>query len=118
MEIERAGSRPSGKGSAEWFTGAVRIDPLFGPPDPARVAENLRRAIAGIGAHSSPLPMLTTTIGVASYPDDADNAPALIVAATQAAERRWSPGPDATATPPGRDSTQVGAGCFVGRREG
>ena len=38
MEIERAGSRPSGKGSAEWFTGAVRIDPLFGPPDPARVA--------------------------------------------------------------------------------
>jgi quercetin dioxygenase-like cupin family protein len=38
MEIKRAGSQPSGKGSAEWFTGVVRIDPLFGPPEPARVA--------------------------------------------------------------------------------
>ena len=38
MEIRRAGSQPSGKGPAEWFTGTVRIDPLFGPPDPARVA--------------------------------------------------------------------------------
>ncbi|WP_324504002.1 MULTISPECIES: hypothetical protein [Acidiphilium] len=35
MEIKRAGSQPSGKGPAEWFTGTVRIDPLFGPPDPA-----------------------------------------------------------------------------------
>ncbi|MGU3541102.1 (R)-mandelonitrile lyase [Methylobacterium sp. A54F] len=38
MDIRRSGSQPSGKGPAEWFTGAVRIDPLFGPPDPARVA--------------------------------------------------------------------------------
>jgi quercetin dioxygenase-like cupin family protein len=38
MEIRRAGSQPSGKGPAEWFTGTVRIDPLFSPPDPARVA--------------------------------------------------------------------------------
>ena len=37
MEIRQAGSQPSGKGPAEWFTGTVRIDPLFGPPDPARV---------------------------------------------------------------------------------
>ena len=29
MEITKAGSRPSGKGPADWFTGAVRIDPLF-----------------------------------------------------------------------------------------
>jgi quercetin dioxygenase-like cupin family protein len=36
MEIKRAGSQPSGKGPAEWFTGTVRIDPLFGPPEPAR----------------------------------------------------------------------------------
>jgi quercetin dioxygenase-like cupin family protein len=36
MEIKRAGSQPSGKGPAEYFTGTVRIDPLFGPPDPAR----------------------------------------------------------------------------------
>lgn len=37
MEITRNGSRPSGRGSAEWFTGAVRVDPLFEAPDPARV---------------------------------------------------------------------------------
>jgi quercetin dioxygenase-like cupin family protein len=36
MEIKRNGSRPSGKGPADWFTGAVRIDPLF-QPDPERV---------------------------------------------------------------------------------
>src|SRR5690349_7730115 len=29
MDIKRVGSRPSAKGPAEWFTGAVRIDPLF-----------------------------------------------------------------------------------------
>ena len=38
MEIKRAGSRPSGKGPADWFTGAVRIDPLFEAPEPARAA--------------------------------------------------------------------------------
>jgi quercetin dioxygenase-like cupin family protein len=38
MEIKRSGSQPSGKGPAEWFTGTVRIDPLFQAPDPARVA--------------------------------------------------------------------------------
>ena len=38
MEIKRSGSQPSGKGPAHWFTGAVRIDPLFSPPEPARVA--------------------------------------------------------------------------------
>jgi quercetin dioxygenase-like cupin family protein len=36
MEITRNGSRPSGKGPADWFTGAVRVDPLFEAPDPAR----------------------------------------------------------------------------------
>jgi quercetin dioxygenase-like cupin family protein len=36
MEIKRNGSQPSGKGSAEYFTGNVRIDPLFDAPDPAR----------------------------------------------------------------------------------
>jgi quercetin dioxygenase-like cupin family protein len=38
MEIIRSGTQPSGKGPAEYFTGTVRIDPLFTPPDPARVA--------------------------------------------------------------------------------
>jgi quercetin dioxygenase-like cupin family protein len=40
MEIKRSGSQPSGKGPAEWFTGAVRIDPLFGATAPARAAGN------------------------------------------------------------------------------
>jgi quercetin dioxygenase-like cupin family protein len=38
MEIKRSGSQPSSKGPADWFTGAVRIDPLFQPTDPARTA--------------------------------------------------------------------------------
>ena len=38
MEIKRAGSRPSGQGPAAYFTGAVRIDPLFDAEAPARVA--------------------------------------------------------------------------------
>jgi quercetin dioxygenase-like cupin family protein len=36
MDIKRSGSQPSGKGPAEYFTGNVRIDPLFEAPDPAR----------------------------------------------------------------------------------
>jgi quercetin dioxygenase-like cupin family protein len=38
MDIARSGTKPSSKGPAEWFTGSVRIDPLFSPPDPARVS--------------------------------------------------------------------------------
>jgi quercetin dioxygenase-like cupin family protein len=38
MEIKRAGTQPSARGPSEWFTGAVRIDSLFGAPDPARAA--------------------------------------------------------------------------------
>src|SRR2546430_66849 len=37
MELKRSGSQPSGKGPDEYFTGMVRIDPLFQAPDPARV---------------------------------------------------------------------------------
>ena len=37
MEIKRVGSQASGKGPTDWFTGTVRIDPLFQPSDPARV---------------------------------------------------------------------------------
>ena len=37
MDITRSGSQPSGTGPAEYFTGSVRIDPLFKAPDPARV---------------------------------------------------------------------------------
>ena len=38
MHITRSGSLPSGKGPADWFTGTVRIDPLFQPTAPARAA--------------------------------------------------------------------------------
>jgi len=38
MEIKRCGTQSSMKGPAEWFTGAVRIDPLHQAPDPARVS--------------------------------------------------------------------------------
>src|SRR4051794_40767936 len=37
MEIKRIGSQPSSQGSAEYFTGQVRIDPLFAAEAPARV---------------------------------------------------------------------------------
>ena len=38
MQINRCGSQPSGAGPADWFTGTVRIDPLFTAPDPARTS--------------------------------------------------------------------------------
>ncbi|TMJ43209.1 MAG: cupin domain-containing protein [Alphaproteobacteria bacterium] len=37
MEIKRSGSQPSRKGPAEYFTGTVRIDPVFDAPEPARI---------------------------------------------------------------------------------
>ena len=37
MEIKRSGTQPSGKGPEEYFTGPVRVDPLFNAPAPARV---------------------------------------------------------------------------------
>lgn len=37
MDIQRIGSKPSAKGAAEYFTGAVRIDPLLEAPEPARL---------------------------------------------------------------------------------
>lgn len=36
MEISRNGTRPSGRGPEDWFTGNVRIDPLFAATDPSR----------------------------------------------------------------------------------
>jgi quercetin dioxygenase-like cupin family protein len=38
MEIKRNGSQPSNEGPSDWFSGTVRIDPLFQAPNPARVA--------------------------------------------------------------------------------
>lgn len=38
MQITRAGSQASSQGPADWFTGIVRIDPLFSANAPGRVA--------------------------------------------------------------------------------
>src|SRR3954462_14201089 len=38
MDIKRVGTQPSGTGPADWFTGTVRIDPLFQGHVPARAA--------------------------------------------------------------------------------
>ena len=38
MDITRNGTRPSNRGPAEFFTGQVRVDPLFPARDPARTS--------------------------------------------------------------------------------
>lgn len=38
MEIKRSGSQPSSKGPDDWFTGNVRLDPLFAAAEPSRVS--------------------------------------------------------------------------------
>ena len=48
MEIRRSGSQPSGKGPADYFTGTVRIDPLFSRP--------IRPAFAALASPSSLAP--------------------------------------------------------------
>ena len=40
MKITRSGSQPSGKGPNDWFTGTVRIDPLFQASGPTRAVGN------------------------------------------------------------------------------
>ena len=40
MEIKRNGAQPSNKGPADWFTGTVRVDPLF-----RRASRRARRAL-------------------------------------------------------------------------
>ncbi len=41
MKIQRAGSQPSAKGPSDWFTGTVRIDPLYGVEAPGDMAANI-----------------------------------------------------------------------------
>ena len=40
MKITRSGSSPSATGPSDWFTGRVRIDPLYAPAGDARAAGN------------------------------------------------------------------------------
>ena len=42
MDIKRSGVQPSGRGPAEYFTGTVRVDPLFSPPTPAHAQHGTR----------------------------------------------------------------------------
>ena len=67
MDIVHAGARPSGKGPAEWFTGTVRIDPLFAAEAPARAAGNAVTFEPGARTawHSHPLgQILIVTAGL------------------------------------------------------
>jgi quercetin dioxygenase-like cupin family protein len=67
MKIKRAGSQPSAKGPEDWFTGTVRIDPLFEAPDPARArgASVTFEAGARTAWHTHPLGQtLIVTSGV------------------------------------------------------
>ena len=57
MHITRAGTQASLQGPADWFTGTVRIDPLFASPEPARVAGNAVTFEPGVRTawHTHPL---------------------------------------------------------------
>jgi quercetin dioxygenase-like cupin family protein len=57
MDVKRSGSQPSGKGPTEYFTGSVRIDPLFQAIAPARAlgASVTFEPGARTGWHTHPL---------------------------------------------------------------
>jgi quercetin dioxygenase-like cupin family protein len=38
IKITRSGTLPSMKGNADWFSGSVRVDPVFPVNDPSRVS--------------------------------------------------------------------------------
>jgi hypothetical protein len=54
MNVQRAGTQPSGKGPADRFTGAVRIDPLFESAEPARARPGEKRERRAIEALRRP----------------------------------------------------------------
>lgn len=67
MDIRRSGAQPSRKGPAEYFTGNVRIDPVFDAPDPARVRSATVTFEAGARTawHTHPLgQILIVTTGI------------------------------------------------------
>src|SRR4051794_22898815 len=68
MEIKRVGSQPSTKGPRDWFTGTVRIDPLFQAPDPASVqgASVTFEPGARTAWHTHPLGKLSSSWPVAA----------------------------------------------------
>jgi quercetin dioxygenase-like cupin family protein len=68
MDIKRSGSQPSIEGPDEWFTGRVRIDPLFDAHGPARAsgARVTFEPSARVAWHTHPLgqtPIITSGSG-------------------------------------------------------
>jgi len=57
MDIKRVGSQPSAQGSPDWFTGTVRIDPLFQAPDPAFVQGASVTFEPGARTHGTRIPL-------------------------------------------------------------
>ena len=57
MDIKRGGSRPSTKGPADWFTGSVRIDPLFQASEPARALARASRSNRARERHGIRIPL-------------------------------------------------------------
>ena len=67
MEIKRAGSQPSARGPDEYFTGTVRIDPLFQANAPARTAGALVTFEPGARTAWHTHPLGQTLIVTAGY---------------------------------------------------
>jgi hypothetical protein len=126
MEISRIGTRPSGKGPADWFTGNVRIDPLFDRTDPARASSASITFEPGARTawHTHPLgqtlvviaPTFTSRFSVSVIPTSKDVQPACFSFAIQ---RQTPPeGPDveeldASIATPARIDTSI---SYVPRR--
>jgi hypothetical protein len=55
MDIKRSGSQPSGKGPAEYFTGAVRIDPCSRPLNRPAWSAPVSRLNPARGLHGTPI---------------------------------------------------------------
>ena len=64
MDIKRNGTQPSIIGPADWFTGTVRINPLFQPPAPARVSGDSVTFLPGARTvwHTHPLGQILIVI--------------------------------------------------------
>jgi len=86
--------------------------------DALAVAETLRQAIAGMGSTSPGLPVLTASIGVATYPEDAADTSDLITEAVAAMNRDSSPSQSQSSSTPGAGTgTSAQARRRAGRRE-
>ena len=95
MQISRAGAQPSGKGPAEWFTGTVRIDPLFPVRAPARAAGNAVTFEPGARTawHTHPLgQLLIVTAGAVSFSVGADLSKKSVPVMSSGSSRKKSTG--------------------------